>query len=131
MFVDTIHPRFSETNAAGHIGFTVLPAWFEKALEGIYRLFMPSLDPKQWTLIVVRFEMECLAEINHFEDVSITTEIRRIGNSSLTTLQTLNQGGRTKARADTVLVCFDYAAHRSQSIGPGVRDALGGHLTAE
>ena len=130
MFVDTIHPRFSETNAAGHIGFTVLPAWFEKALEGIYRVFMPRLDPKQWPLIVVKFEMECLAEINHFEDVRISTSIDRIGNSSLSTVQALHQGGRLKARAETVLVCFDYSVHRSRRIEEPVREALAEHLVS-
>lgn len=131
MLSDTIHPRFSETNAAGHIGFTVLPAWFEKALEGIYRVFMPHLDPKQWTLIVVKFEMECLAEINHREEVTINTSIGRIGNSSLNVVQELHQGGQRKALARTVLVCFDYALHQSQYIEDSVREALATHLIRE
>lgn len=32
MLIETIHPRFSEINAVGHIGFTVLRVWFEKSL---------------------------------------------------------------------------------------------------
>ena len=128
MFTDTIHPRFSETNAAGHIGFTVLPAWYEKALEGIYRLFMPRLDPAQWTLIVVKFEMECRAEINHFEEVTIATVVTRIGNSSFGVAQQLEQGGERKASAETTLVCFDYGAHRAQPIDKVIRAGLERHL---
>ncbi len=128
MFTDQIHPRFSETNAAGHIGFTVLPAWFEQALEGIYRIFMPRLDPQQWTLIVVRFELQCIAEISHTENVQITTHIAKIGNSSLTVVQDLKQGGISKASAETVLVCFDYSAHEAQRIDDTAREALAPHL---
>jgi len=131
MFTDTIHPRFSETNAAGHIGFTALPAWFEKALEDIYRLFIPHLDPEQWTLIVVKFEMECLAEINHRDEVIINTSIDRIGNSSLHVLQELHQGGQKKVLARTVLVHFDYSLHKSQTIDDSTRATLARHLITE
>ncbi len=128
MFIEQSHPRFSETNAAGHIGFTVLPAWFEQALEGIYRIFMPRLDPKQWTLIVVKFELQCIAEISHIENVQITTRVARIGKSSLTAVQYLKQGGISKASAETVLVCFDYAAHEARRIDDAARQALALHL---
>lgn len=128
MFEEVIRPRFSETNAAGHIGFTVLPAWYEQALEGIYRIFSPQLDPKLWELILVKFEMECVAEINHREEVSIRTRVKKIGNASLTVVQELHQGGSRKATAESVLVNFDYAAHASRPIDAPIRRALEAHL---
>ena len=89
---------------------------------------MPRLDPQQWTLIVVKFEMDCLAEINHFESVGISTHVKRIGNSSLTVTQTLEQGEELKAKAETVLVCFDYAAHQARPIDDIARAVLEEHL---
>ena len=128
MFVETIHPRFSETNAVGHIGFTVLPVWFEKALDGVYRVFMPHLDPAQWTLIVVNFDMACLAEINHVCEVRIETSVHKIGNSSFSVVQHLQQDGKLAARAQTTLVHFDYAAQETQRINDKARAALAQHL---
>lgn len=128
MFVETIHPRFSETNAVGHIGFTVLPIWFEKALDEVYRLFMPQLEPATWRLIVVRFDMACLAEIDHVGAVRIETSVREIGNSSFSVVQHLQQDGKLAAKAETTLVCFDYATHESRRIDDEARAALARHL---
>ena len=131
MFLETIHPRFSETNAVGHIGFTVLPAWFEKALDGVYRLFMPQLAPQQWKLIVVKFDMACLAEINHVDPVRIETKVRKVGNSSFSLTQHLRQDGKLAATAETTLVHFDYAARKARPIADSVRARLVEHLENE
>ena len=131
MFLETIQPRFSETNAVGHVGFTVLPVWFEKALDGVYRLFMPNLEPQQWTLIVVRFDMACLAEINHVEPVSIETKVHKIGRSSFSLRQQLRQDGELAATADTTLVHFDYATRKAQPIEDSARTLLEAHLETE
>ena len=130
MFVETIQPRFSETNAAGHIGFTALPVWFEKALDSVYRLFTPQLEPKDWRLIVVKFEMECLAEVNHVDNVVIETTVAKVGNSSFVLSQTLEQAGTLAARAQTTLVHFDYAAKKAETIDDPIRATLEAHLSA-
>ena len=131
MFVEKIHPRFSETNAAGHVGFTALPVWFEKALDSVYRLFMPSLEPAAWNLIVVKFELQCLAEIDHINDVTIETVVRRLGNSSFSLSQSLEQAEQIKARAETTLVHFDYAAKKALPLGEPVRAMLEQHLQSD
>jgi acyl-CoA thioester hydrolase len=131
MFKETIQPRFSETNAVGHIGFTVLPVWFEKAIESIYRIFVPDLAPDQWTLIVVKFEMECLEEIDHLHEVTIETVVKGIGGSSFRLSQLLAQKGKTAARAETTLVYFDYKEKKAMPLDNGLRMILERHLSAE
>ncbi len=130
MFTETIQPRFSETNAAGHIGFTVLPAWFEKGLESVYRILIPELDPERWAVIVARFDMEFLAEISHLHDVTIETTVQQIGRSSCVVVQTLKQDGRLAARARATLVHFDYVAKKSRPIEGEARAALEAHVQA-
>lgn len=131
MFKETIQPRFSETNAVGHIGFTVLPVWFEKAVEAIYRIFIPDLAPDQWTLIVVKFEMECLEEIDHLHKVTIETVVKEIGGSSFRLSQSLTQKGKTAARAEMTLVYFDYKEKKAMPLDNGLRMALERHLSAD
>jgi acyl-CoA thioester hydrolase len=127
MFITTIQPRLSETNAAGHIGFTTLPVWFEFALDGVYRLFTPDLDVAKWRLIIVKCEMECLVEINHRQMVTIVTDIHSIGNSSFKTTQTLEQNGTTAARAQLTLVHFDYHKKQACPLGQQLRHRLKVH----
>ena len=131
MLKEIIQPRFSETNAVGHIGFTVLPAWFEKAMEAVYRVFVPDLAPNQWNLIVVKFEMECLEEIDHLSDVNIETVVKKIGGSSFGLGQSRVQNGKTVARAQTTLVYFDYKEKKTMPLDGGMRMALERHLSVE
>ncbi|MBF0289322.1 MAG: acyl-CoA thioesterase [SAR324 cluster bacterium] len=131
MFIEKIQPRFSETNAAGHIGFVALPAWFEKGIESVYRMFVPNLAPQEWTLIVVKFELECLVEIHHTEEVTIETMVKSIGNSSFSLVQTLNQAGNLSARAGTTLVYFDYQEKKALPIPDDLRKKLVLHLFHE
>lgn len=131
MFTEVIQPRFSEMNPAGHIGFTVLPAWFEKAAEEVYRIFMPDLDHKSWSIIVAKFEMECLAEIHHGEEVVIETSISRIGNASFVLSQSLLQGKKVAARAETTMVHFDYKAGKSRPVTNAQKEALSSHMATD
>ncbi len=127
MFTEKIQPRFSETNAAGHIGFVALPVWFEKGIESVYRLFVPDLAPDQWTLIVVKFELECMAEIHHTDEVIIKTLVQRIGNSSFSLVQTLEQATNISARAETTLVYFDYQEKKAMPIPESLKKQLAVH----
>jgi len=120
----TISPRFSETNAAGHIGFTVIPVWCEQAIQPIYEAFMPGMDTDQWNLILANFELNCLAEIHHRSEVTIETEVSKIGNSSVRIQQRLFQSGIAVAEAKSALICFDYQNKCSQPIDERVRAFL-------
>lgn len=131
MFTEIISPRFSEMNPAAHIGFTVLPTWFEKAAEEIYRIFMPELDPKAWSLIVAKFELECLAEIHHGKEVVIHTSIGRIGTASFVLSQVLFQAEQVAAKAKTTMVHFDYGTGKSTPVSDAHRKVLSLHMTTD
>ena len=128
MFIETIQPRLSEMNPAGHIGYVVLPVWFEQANEQIHRLFIPKLGKEKWSLIVVKFELECLAEIFHDNKVTIETRVQKIGNSSFSISQALRKDGKTAAKAKTKMVYFDYQKKKSLAIPKALRQLLVGHI---
>ncbi len=91
--MEQVHPRFSETDALGHINNTVVPVWFEAARTPIFKIFTPNLDPKQWKLIIAKIEVEFKGELFYGEEVEIRTGIERIGNSSYVIVQEAWQGG--------------------------------------
>jgi len=128
MFQEVITPRFSETDALGHINNTIIPVWFEQARRPIFQLFTPDLDPKNWSLIVARIEIDFTGELNYRSDVVIDTLLTKIGNSSFQVQQVVKQGGVTKAKGVAVLVHFSYEKKKSKPIPTHVREQLEKHL---
>lgn len=130
MFRTRIHPRFCDTDALGHIGNTVIPVWLLEGREPLLRLFVTDLDFRQASLVVVRTEIDFLAELRFGSDVEVTTAVEKIGNSSLVVLQEVFQDDAARCRARTVMVNFDTQTRRSQPIPEGIRRQLEEHLVA-
>ena len=130
MFSTRIHPRFSDTDALGHINNTVIPVWFLEAREPVLRLFSPNLDVQSAALAVVRIEVDYLAETRFGSDVEVRTRVARLGNSSLQLAQEVWQDGNLTARGLATLVNFDPQARRSAPIPEAVRQTLSGHMEA-
>lgn len=128
MFVETIEPRFAETDALGHINNTVLPIWFEKAREPIFKFFTPDLDPKKWELIIARVEVDFKAEIFVNADVEIKTWLEKVGNSSMTVVQQAWQNDRLCAEGKTAMIHFDWSVKKSKTINDSIRAQLSEHL---
>lgn len=128
MFSTCIHPRFSDTDALGHINNTVIPVWFLEAREPVLRLFSPTLDMQSAALAVVRIEVDYLAETRFGSDVEVRTRVARLGNSSLQLAQEVWQDGSLTARGLATLVNFDPQARRSAPIPEAVREVLSGHM---
>ncbi|WP_396588328.1 acyl-CoA thioesterase [Bermanella sp. R86510] len=128
MFKETIQPRFSETDALGHINNTILPIWFEKAREPIFRFFTPDLDPKKWELIIARIEVDFKAEILLTGDVEIQTWLDKIGSSSMGVVQQAVQNGTVCAIGKAALIHYDWQAKKPSPISDDIRALLSPHL---
>ena len=62
MWTNTLQPRFSETDALGHVNNTVLPVWFEESRSPIFELFCPGMNVDDWHLIIAKIDVDFLAE---------------------------------------------------------------------
>jgi len=131
MFTTRIHPRFSDTDALGHINNTVIPVWFLEAREPVLLLFSPQLDMRQAALAVVRTEFDYLAETHFGSDVEIHTRVARIGNSSLQLAQEVWQDGVLTTRGLATLVNFDPVLRRATPIPNPIRAELEKHQGGE
>jgi len=131
MFSLTIQPRFAETDALGHLNNTTLPVWFEQARTPIFRLFIPDLDVKNWTLILAKIEVEFLREIFYGFDAELKTYIERIGNSSLVVYQEVWQKGELAAIGRATMVHFDHQAKKSCPIPDAIKAQLNKHMLNE
>ncbi|WP_439449859.1 acyl-CoA thioesterase [Stenotrophomonas sp. ATs4] len=127
----TILPRFSEVDVLGHVTNTALPVWFEEGRQEIFRHFSREASMRDLTLILRRYEIDFLKQIQAGHEVRIETRIENIGRSSLSIVQEAFQFEALVANGRCVMVHFDYTTNASRAIDPEQRRALSGLFTEE
>jgi acyl-CoA thioester hydrolase len=121
-------PRFNDTDALGHINNASYSTWFEEARKPIFEFFIPDLDPKKWTLILARVEIDFLAQGEYQKNAVIKSSVEKIGNSSFVLLQEAFQENILICRGKSILVHFDYSTQKSKPIPDEIRVKLEKHL---
>ena len=127
MWTNIVEPRFSETDALGHINNTVLPVWFEEARTPIFEMFCPGLDPQNWHLIIAKIEVEFLGELFYGKAIEIRTFMKKIGNSSMVIGHEAWQEGEKRAQGSAVMVHFVHDSKSSKPIPDNIRQVLEQH----
>ena len=130
MFHLELDPRFSDTDALGHISNTTLPVWFEQARTPVFRIFHPTLEAETWPLIIARLEIDLMAQSYWHIPVKIKTGIGKIGNSSFHVIQEAWQGDKQIARGVAVLIHFDYETEKALPIPDDIKARLAEHAVA-
>jgi len=128
MFTDTIMPRFSETDALGHINNNTYGIWFEAARDSIYKIFIPSLNAKKWNLIMAHSSYDFLAEVHYGKEVIIKTALEKIGNSSFHLNHAVYQNKHLCTTSKGILIHFDHDEKKSVIIPSHIKDELNKHL---
>jgi acyl-CoA thioester hydrolase len=124
MFKKIFSTGFSDTDSLGHINNTKFPIWFENARDPIFKIFVPDMDPKKWNLILVKVEIDFLAQAFFGKDIEIQTFISKIGGSSFIVTQEAYQEGIQVACGNSTMVYFDYAKQTSKKIEGPLREGL-------
>jgi acyl-CoA thioester hydrolase len=128
MWTNTLQPRFSETDALGHVNNTVLPVWFEESRSPIFELFCPGMAVDDWHLIIAKIDVDFLAEIYYGKPVEVRTYMNKVGNSSMVVGHEAWQEGQMVAKGHAILVHFDHKEKSSKPIPDDIRNILEQHL---
>lgn len=120
----TFDVRFYETDALAHVSNTVLVGWFEAAREPVFKMFTPTLDLKNWPLILASYKVDFLAQIFYGQPVTVKTYIQRLGGSSFDVGQEVWQNDHCCAKGVTTMVHFNYQTQKSAPIPDAVRQQL-------
>lgn len=128
MLNHTIVPRFSDTDALGHISNTAFPIWFEEARTPLFEIYHPSLEVKSWPLIIARIELDLLAQTYWGENIEIKTHISKLGNSSCEVTHEAWQNNKMVAKGLAVMIYFDYETEKSIPIPDGIRSKLTAYI---
>ncbi len=117
-FVTTHRLRFNDTDRLGHVNNAVFAVMLEQGRSELMVEAGLPLDGSQQSVVIVRLELDFLAEMTWPGDVRIETETTKLGGRSFTLGQRLLQGDTLAGRAVTVLVVMDRAARRAVPIDP-------------
>ncbi len=112
-FSEKFNPKFSDTDALGHINNTRIPVWFEGARIAIFHWFTPDLDVKNWKLILAKVEINYHAQMKFGAQMEVRTYIGRIGRASFDVYQELWQSNELRASGIATMVHFDYQQQKS------------------
>ena len=127
MWQQIITPRFSDTDALGHINNTVFAVWFEGARRDVFKIFTPELNLQQWPLIIASIKLDYHAQTHFQADVELRTYISRIGSSSFDVYQEAWQNGVKTVSGTAVMVQFDYVANKAKAISSAQQQQLLAH----
>lgn len=129
MYMQTkIEPRFSETDAVGHINNTVIPVWLEASRNELFWMFNPNMSFDDWKLVVVNMNTNYKDEIYFGHDVVVYNWVKKIGNSSLQLYEEIWQNGRLCVDSTVTYVNVDLHTKKTETIPPHLREQLTKYL---
>lgn len=116
--------RFNDTDRLGHVNNAVFAVMLEQGRSELAVEAGLPIESASAALVIVRLELDFVREMTWPGDVTIETEVARLGNRSFTLQQRLLLEGEVAARAVTVLVVMDRAARRALPLDGPWRDSL-------
>lgn len=120
----TISPRFYETDALGHINNASIAAWFEVARITFVESLGEAGAESTMHWVLAWLQIDFVAETFYGTDVIARITEARAGNSSLTILCEMSQGGKLTVRGTAVLVHLDAATKAPSRLPEGLRERL-------
>jgi acyl-CoA thioester hydrolase len=129
-FVTTHRLRFNDTDKLGHVNNAVFAVMLEQGRAELMELAGLPVGGSDQAVVIVRMELDFLAEMAWPGDVRIETVVSRLGGRSFQMQQRLVSAGAVCGQALTVMVVMDRAARKAVSIDPW-RESLSRWLVAD
>ena len=129
-FVTTHRLRFNDTDKLGHVNNAVFAIMIEQGRAELMALAGLPIGVDKQSVVIVRMELDFIAEMAWPGDVRIETEIARLGGRSFGLQQRLLMEGRLCGQAATVLVVMDREARRAVPIDPWRESLARWHVVA-
>ena len=106
-FVTTHRLRFNDTDRLGHVNNAVFAVMLEQGRSELMALAGLPIGTGEQSVVIVRLELDFVAEMTWPGDVRIETEIAHLGGRSFRLQQRLWMADTLCGRAVTVLVVMD------------------------
>jgi len=128
--------RFSDCDPAGIVFFPqylvmlngFVEQWFD---EGLRVPYAQLIGERRTGLPTVRLEVDFTAISRHGDGLVLSTQVEKLGRSSLTLRTEFHGGEELRLRCRQVLVCTSLLSHRPQPLPENLRAALAPYLAEE
>lgn len=114
--------RFGDTDALGHVNNAVYASYAELGRID----FLKKLDTRITGFILARLAMDFRRQVKLGEDCYITTEVARVGQTSITMRQVMYAEGEVACEFEAVIVNFDYEKNEPTPVPAAMRAQLAG-----
>ena len=114
--VRTENVRYGDTDRQGHVNNAVFSTFFECSRTDILYDSRRNLITADREFVIVKFEVEYLAELGWPGTVEIGTRVARLGRSSIVCEQAIFQNGVCAAASSNVMVMIDVETRKSAAL---------------
>ena len=114
--VRTENVRYGDTDRQGHVNNAVFSTFFECSRTDILYDPRRNLITADREFVIVKFEVEYLAELGWPGMVEIGTRVARSGRSSIVCEQAIFQNGVCAAVSTNVMVMIDVETRKSAAL---------------
>ena len=114
--VRTENVRYGDTDRQGHVNNAVFSTFFECSRTDILYDPRRNLITADREFVIVKFEVEYLAELGWPGTVEIATRVARLGRSSIVCEQAIFQNGVCAAVSSNVMVMIDVDTRKSAAL---------------
>ena len=124
MYRTDIQVRFHDTDANGHINNASYAVYSEYNRVD----FLEKVAGLKDNLILANLNIDFLKEIAFDDKVSVTLQVKKLGNSSIRLYQEVFANDAIAAKIHSVVVVFDYKTKQAVRINDAVRKILEPYL---
>ena len=128
--VRTENVRYGDTDRQGHVNNAVFSTFFECSRTDILYDPRRNLITADREFVIVKFEVEYLAELGWPGTVEIGTRVARLGRSSIVCEQAIFQNGVCAAASSNVMVMIDVETRKSAALPDEVALVFGDLMVA-
>ncbi len=123
-----IRPRFSETDALGHINNTAVAVWFEAGRVEYIDDLLAEMHGGAPSWVMATQTLDYVAENFFGVDVRVDVAITKVGRSSFTVVCRMYQNDNLTVKASSVLVFVDKKTRKSSPLPDDMRALLESEL---
>lgn len=110
--------RYADLDAQGHVNNAVFSTYFETGRVAMFRDPDLGIGVLNATYVLVRQEIDFLAELHWPGEIEIGTALAEFGRSSFVVTQTIFRGETCAAAGRATLVMLDTVTRRARPLTP-------------
>jgi acyl-CoA thioester hydrolase len=116
--------RYSDMDAMGHLNNAVYSTFFEAGRVAYLDQVLADLTPDGAGYVIVRITIDFVAEARYPGVAVVSTQMVRVGGSSMSYNQEISISGKLVAKAESICAMFDLKRRKAMRCPEVMRERL-------